>query len=210
MDNFLSLKTLSIAVLFLVLGGGITIGGLKIENPIGNWLKRIAVHDDYIIERFNQLQSYHAATAVLVAKKGDRFTSATLQDISTKANEFFGKRAESKDLIGKSGGELIEMLRHWMEPADYEAFVQDQNRLLKQYSADQEAHAKVPTVFNDKHPHQSHKHGIFLPVIVSLEPEEKKESERSEQVLEITYLDLRPIIPIVGKYKERPTPARVD
>ena len=203
MNNFLSLKTLSIAVLFLVLGGGVTIGGMTVENPISGWLKRMVINDDYVIKRFNQLQSYHAATAVLVARKGDILTSATLQDISSKANEFFGKRAGSKDLIGRSGGDLIEMLRNWMEAADYEVFVEDQNRLLKRYSADQEAHARVPVVFNDKHPNQSHKHGIFLPVIVSLEPEEKKESERSEQVLEITYLNLRPLIPIVEKYKHR-------
>ena len=201
MDNFLSLKTLSIAVLFLVLGGGVTIGGMTVKNPIGNWLKRIAVNDDYVLKRYNQLQSYHAATAVLVVKKGDSLRSATLQDISTKANEFFGKRAESEDLIGNSGGELMKLLRKWMDPADYEAFEKDQNRLLEQYSADQEAHAKVPVIFNDKHPNQSHQHGIFLPVIVSLEPE-KKESHQSEQVIEITYLDLRPIIPIVEKYKK--------
>lgn len=191
-------------LVFLLLGGGVTVGGLYVKNPFSDWLKQELIEDRYIIQRFNQLQSYHAATAVLAVKKGDKLTGATLRGASTKANEFFGKRAESKDLTDKNGQELMNLLREWMNPDDYDAFLKDQNKLFAQYGADQEAHAKVPVIFNDKHPNGSYRHGIFLPVIVSLGSEEKKKSDESEQILEITYLDLKPFIPIVEKYKNSP------
>ena len=191
------------ALLSFVLGGGITIGSLTIENPIGNWLKQEIIDNTYIIQHLNQLDSYHANTVVLAIKKGSQLKAATLQGASVKANEFFGLRAESKELIGKSGPELMEKLRPWMDPVDYEALEKDQQRLFKQYSADQNAHAKVPVRFNSQHP--NHPNGRFLPVIVSLGPETKKNSDQSEQIIEITYLDLKSVVPIVEKYKKGPT-----
>ncbi len=203
MNNGLIIN-IALIIVLLLLGGSVTVGGLIVENPLGGWLKQKLIGDTYIIQRFNQLQSYHVATAVLAVKKGDKLTGATLRGASTKANEFFGKRAESKDLTDKNGQELMNLLREWMNPDDYDAFLKDQNRLFAQYGADQEAHAKVPVIFNDKHPNESYRHGIFLPVIVSLGSEEKKKSDESEQILEITYLDLKPLIPIVEKYKNSP------
>ena len=188
-------------VLLFVLGGSGTVGIIILENPFGKWLKGIVITEGDIIEHFEQLQSYHANTAVMVVKTGGIPSQAKLQNISIKANLFFGKRVDSQELLGKSTAELIELLSKWMEKADYEAFKKDQARLFGQYSADEPAYAQVPVKFNDKHP--TYKNGIFLPVIISLGPEEKKDANESEQLLEITYLDLKPLIPVLEKYAKQ-------
>ena len=155
--------------------------------------------EKYVIERFNQLESYHASTVILAVKTGAHLTDAKLHTVSVKANEFFGKTAYSKDLIGKSGDELMRILQEWMKRKDYDLFENDQARVFQQYSDDQEAHAEVPVVFNDKHPH--HPNGVFLPVIVTLGPiKTKKKNEQTERFIQITYLDLKPLMPIAKKY----------
>lgn len=184
--------------LVVFLGGGLS---MIFENPIGNYLKNKIVSDRYVIERFNQLESYHASTAVSMVKTDGTLTNVTLRGVSTRANEFFGKRPESKELIGKTGEDLMKMIGNWMDSADYDAFKNDQQRVLEEYSADQDAFANVPVVFNSTHP--KHPDGIFLPVIVSLVPVEKKNSGKSEQWIQIDYLDVNRFIPVVDKYRQR-------
>lgn len=172
---------------------------LILNNPVSNWLKGKAINDKYIMERFNNFYSDHAETAVLAIKKGNTIKDLELLAISPKANEFFGKRADSKELIGKSREKLLQMLGEFMDQADYDAFARDQERLLQEYGVGQEAHAKVFVKFNNKHHNQSYKGGVFLPVFVSRGHEIKKRFNKSEQVIQITYLDLKPIIPIMQK-----------
>ena len=193
--------SLLLSFIFFVLGGGITIGGMTFENPVGNFLKNTIVADRYVIERFSQLESYHASTAVLTVKTDGTLRDVTLRDVSTRANEFFGKRPESKELVGKTGKDLMRILSNWMDTADYKAFEKDQGRVFEQYGKDQDAFAKVPVVFNSEHP--KHKNGVFLPVIVSLGPVEKKNSKSSEQWIQIDYLDVSRFVPAVEEYKER-------
>lgn len=95
----------------------------------------------------------------------------------------------------------MKMIGKWMDSADYEAFENDQQKVLMEYSADQDAFAEVPVVFNSTHP--KHPDGIFLPVIVSLGPVEKKNSKESEQWIQIDYLDVSRFVYAVEKYKER-------
>lgn len=104
---------------------------------------------------------------------------------------------------GKNGEDLLEILRQWMDPTDYKAFKEDQYRKFKQYGRDRDAFAKVPVVFNSTHPNPKHQNGVFLPVIVSLRPVEKKSSEESEQLIQIDYLDVERFVPVVEEYKKK-------
>lgn len=184
-----------------ILGG--SMGSMTFENPIGDFLKSKIVADQYVIQRFNQLESYYASTAVLAIKRDNKLTltDITLKDINARANEFFGKRPESKELRGKTGPDLMKILRDWMDTTDYEAFKEDQERVFKQYGHDQDAFAKVPVVFNDKHP--KHPNGVFLPVIVSLGSEEEKNSKSSERLIQIDYLDMSRFVLAVDEYKKK-------
>lgn len=185
----------------LILGG--SMGSMTFENPIGDFLKSRIVADQYVIQRFNKLESYHESTAVLIVKKGSTLTDVTLKAVSDKSNEFFGKRSESNELIGRTGKDLLEILREWMDPTDYEAFKEDQKRVFKQYGHDRDAFAKVPVVFNSKHPNPKYQNGVFLPVIVSLGRVEQKSSEESEQLIQIDYLDVSRFVPVVEEYKQK-------
>ena len=189
-----------LALVSLIFGTGGMFWILISNNRVSKWLKGKAINDKYILERFNNFYSDHAETAVLAMKKGGTIKDLKLLAVSAKANEFFGNTADFKGLIGKSHQELLEILREFMDQADYDAFVSDQERLLEEYSAGREAYAKVSVKFNDRHPQQSYKGGAFLPVVVNRGHETKKIFNRSEQVIQVNYLDLKPLIPVVENY----------
>lgn len=199
----------------LLVGGGITIGGVRFEHPIGIWIKnRMGIKEDDekdpekdaeedveegALERITGLESYHANTIVLAVKKGGKLTDAELLDVSSKANLFFGKRVETRELRGMKAGQLLPLLKAWMDEDKFEALALDQGRLFDEYLEEAEVHAKVPVIFNDKHPH--YKNRAFLPVIVSLSREREIGNRgESEQSLQIVYLDLEPIVPVVKEY----------
>lgn len=197
-----------LAILCLLVGGGITIGGVRFELPIGIWLKkRMGIKEDSkknsednALERISGLHSYHANTIVLAVKMRGEITSAELRSVSVKANEFFGKTAEPRDqLHGKKAGELLPLLEIWMDEDKFEALAKDQNRVFRQYAKGNVVHANVPVIFNGEHPHYPNR--AFLPVIVSYSSERKKGIHGEfEQTLQIVYLDLDPIIPVVEEY----------
>ncbi|MCY4385429.1 MAG: hypothetical protein OXE44_20055 [Nitrospinae bacterium] len=148
-----------------------------------------------------KLDSYHANTIVMAVKRDGKLADAELLDVSNKANEFFGKSANAKELYRVKASQLLPLLKDWMDKDKFEAFAEDQDRLFKEYEAGKEMHAKVPVIFNDKHPHYQYRNRAFLPVIVSLSGERVKAKHgEKKQDLQIVYLDLEPIVPVVEKY----------
>lgn len=97
------------------------------------------------------------------------------------------QHVETQKVVQRQYGEERKLLYH--------------NRLFEQDGKDQDAFAKVPVVFNGKHP--KHPNCVFLPVIVSLGPVEKKNSGESEQWIQIDYLDVERFVPVVEEYKKK-------
>ena len=201
LESLVIVIVLGLAVIAFYFRDTITIGSMSFQNLFRRFLKNRIISGKDIVQRSTYLESYHASTAVLIVKKGSTLTDVMLKSVSARANEFFGKRPESKELIGKNGEDLLKILREWMDPTDYEAFKEDQEIVFKQYGHDQDAFAKVPVVFNGKHP--KHPNCVFLPVIVSLGPVEKKNSGESEQWIQIDYLDVERFVPVVEEYKKK-------
>ena len=185
--------------IFLVVflgGGGLS---MTFENRVGDYLKNKIVPVSYIFQRFTQLASYHANTIVLAVKRDGQLQSVTLRSASHKANLFFGMADSTKDLLNRDGNYLLGRLRKFMKPEDYQAFAEDQKQVFQQYSQGQIDHAEVPVVFNDSHPNREYRGHKFLPMIVTLGPAATR-SQQVEQLLQIVYLDLEDLIPIVKKY----------
>lgn len=194
-DN--SLLEIFIAIVSFFLGGGITVGGLRINNPLSVWLKDKIVSQAYLFERSSRLRSYHANTVVYVLKKGGEINKAELLRLSGQANLFFGKETDSRELFKADSSHLSKTLKQWMDEDDYDAFLKDQTRLFSEYAKGGVVHAEVPVIFNDKHPNYPNE--TFLPVIVHLsDPDEQKDA--TGQSLEIAYLNIEQIAPVVKKY----------
>lgn len=201
LESLVIVIVLGLAVIALYCRDTINVGGMSFQNLPRRFLKDKIISGKDIVQLSTSLESYHASTAVLIVKKDSTITDVTLKSVSARANEFFGKRPESKELIDKNGEDLLKILHEWMDPTDYEAFKEDQERVFEQYGHDQDAFAKVPVVFNDKH--SNYPNRVFLPVIVSLGPVEKKNSEESERLIQIDYLDVRRFVPAVEEYKKK-------
>lgn len=186
-----------IALVSLIFGGTITIGGLRIDNSLGTWLKDRVVSPAYLLERSSRLRSYHANTVVYVLKKGGEINRAELLGLSGQANLFFGKETDSHELVGSDSKHLSETLKQWMDKDNYDTFLGDQARLFSEYARGGVVHAEVPVIFNNQHPNYPNQ--SFLPVIVHLSnPDQQKDA--TGQNLEIAYLNIEQIAPVVKKY----------
>ena len=201
LESLVIVIVLGLAVIALYCRDTINVGGMSFQNLPRRFLKDKIISGKDIVQLSTSLESYHASTAVLIVKKGSTITDVTLKSVSARANEFFGKRPESKELIDKNGEDLLKILYEWMDQDKYKAYEKDQHRLFEQYGHDKDAFAGVPIVFNGKHP--NHPNGVFLTVIVSLVPVEKKSSEESEQLIQIDYLDVERFVPVVEEYKKK-------
>ena len=199
-DNYLVIGALIVTFVF---GGSVTIGGMTFRNPIGDYLKTFVIKERDVIDRVSQLKSLHAITTVFTVTETAGPATATLTAVSTRANEFFGKLADSKDLIDQPAGILMDLIKPYMDETDYNRLLQDQLRLLKEVEADRPAIAQVPVIFDDRHPHDSFRNRAFLPVIVNLETSESATRDRSEQTMLLAYLNLDHFRPAVDIYEER-------
>ena len=186
-----------------LLGGSVTIGGMTFRNPVGDYLKTWVIKDRDVIDRVSQLKSLHAITTVLTVTEDGGDTTATLAAVSTRANEFFGKLAGSRDLIGQPASNLMELIKPYMDESDFDSMLKDQMRVLRDVEEDRPAIAHVPVLFNDTHPHESFRNKAFLPVVVNLETNESPWSGRSQQTMLLAYLDLDHFRPAVDIYEDR-------
>lgn len=118
--------------------------------------------------------SYYPLTVIFSVKRGQTFEKPYIYEVSPRANEFFGFSRESKELYGKTTEDLIDILKQWMDEQDYEAFVTDQIRLLKEYRENSEEEiekepilAEKPILFNNKHRYPAFRNKTFIPIIIT-------------------------------------------
>lgn len=162
------------------------------NHPVMQKIKEKLVTDQDVLERLMQFRSYHAVTVVLAIKEGEKIADAEIKGRSSRANEFYGLTPASGELIGKKAGDLFEVIKNWMEPEDYQAFVNDQNCVMNNYQEGRDAFAKVPIKFNNNHPSNSYNNKTFLPIIVGLAGQQASGDRRSEY-LTVLYLDVEQI-----------------
>ena len=203
--NYNILAILSVAT--FLMGGTITIGGITINTPIQDIIRDAIIEEDYVLNRYNSLESYHAITAVLTVLSEDgKEKQAQLSGVSGKALRFFGWNDDKKgreSVIDSSMTDLLNRLKGYMNPNDYKAFEQDQLRVIGQYFRHEPAIARVPVVFNNEHPHTQFKNGAFIPVIVTLGEDKAGSEGGSRRLIQIAYFDLEEIAPVVDYYKAR-------
>ena len=188
-------------IITFLLGGTVTIGGITVENPLQDEIRSVLITDEYV---FKSIESFHAITSVLteVGNEG-QLLKATLTGGSSRAAKLFGFEAANVEgkLAGKSGTEAVKILGKYMDKEDYEAFVDDQIEVFKNYGDGKLAIAKIPVLFNEKH--QYYKNEAFLPVIVNLGRKTRKEEDRSERLILIAYLRMEILVPAVREYLDR-------
>lgn len=153
------------------------------------------------------LNAPHAITGVLVlnAKAGD-VAQATIQKASSSAEAFYGFAPNSgENLVGKKLTDLIGMLKDWMNPDDFDAFVADQKTNGKLFTEGRLSSARVPIVFNDRHPTPALHGRSFLPFTLHLS------HGAGGSFMTILYLDLKELPSQLKKPLRspgRPTPSR--
>lgn len=155
-------------------------------NKLSRFIRDQIVSDNYIAGRIVRHNSYLESTVITVHDE-DESLGGTIRSASARANEFFGQELEGNSLIGKNGKDLLFLLREWMEPSDFNAFVDDQERLYKELIENKEIQAKVPIRFNSKHPKRPN--GVYFPIVVSAISSGKKSN--ASRILHVIYLDLK-------------------
>jgi TIR domain len=111
-----------------------------------------------------------AITGVLVMNAGTgAVAQGTIQQASSSAEVFYGFAPNSgENLIGKKLSDLIEMLKEWMDPDDYAAFLADQKNNGTRFGKGGLSAARVPIVFNNEHPTPALRGKSFLPFTLHL------------------------------------------
>lgn len=191
-----------VPVLALLWGVGLSIIGVAQGNTVGEAIRNKIIGADYVLDRYNTLVSFHAITAVMTVNVLGILKEATLNGVSTRAVQFYGMAPDYTEerLLHKTGQELAQLLEEFIEPKHYTLFLEDQERVLKQYVDGFPAIARMPVIFNDKHPYYANK--AFLPVIVSLGEPKKRKDGSSHRLIQIAYLEVADFIPAVDMYRE--------
>jgi hypothetical protein len=136
-------------------------------------------------------------TGVLVvkARSGD-VADARIQEASSSAEMFYGFAPNTGALVGKKISALFEILQHWMDPKDFEAFLADQKSNGERFAMGMLSTARVPIVFNDTHPNSALHGKRFLPFTLH------SSQGGSGSFMTILYLDLKEL-PQRGKKRPR-------
>ncbi len=132
-------------------------------------------------------------TVVLSRKKGGVLVEAPKIEIaSMDAAKFYGYRGdEALRLHGMTLPDLLERIRPFMRPGDFEAFLKDQTRIGSDYNEGKPVTAEVPIVFNGGHPFLEYRKRVFYPVLSHSVTEGDGEDEK--EYLTVLYMDLRKI-----------------
>ena len=136
-------------------------------------------------------------TGVLVvkARSGD-VADARIQEASSSAEMFYGFAPNTGALVGKKISDLFEILQHWMDPKDFEAFLADQKSNGERFAMGMLSTARVPIVFNDTHPNSALHGKRFLPFTLH------SSQGGGGSFMTILYLDLKEL-PQRGKKRPR-------
>jgi hypothetical protein len=171
-----------------------TAGGMKLDFPGLAQLKSVVINEQDAWGKITRdLDSHHVVAVVRTVRTGDQKTLSgyTITDTSSRAPGFYAVSSQQA-IIGWNEHEEMRHLRPYMNDADYQAFEEDQIRVADALSNDGEAYARVPIVFNDKHPHYPKQR--FLPIIVSLGEQYENYNGGIEQDITVMYLNVEKAI----------------
>jgi len=128
-----------------------------LEDPTGLQLGRVSL---------DSLRSQNVVTVVLSKTHGQQPEPATIKVASRDAARFYGYTADAADrLKGKTLQDLLRMLQRYMDPGDFDAFVEDQARVGQDYQQYERAWARVPIKFNSRHPDDGFRNQAYYPII---------------------------------------------
>ncbi len=112
----------------------------------------------------DSLQSQNVVTVVL-SRSGAKERPA-IKVASSEAARFYGYAADkANSLKGKTLDDLLEVLRTYMNPEDYDQFRLDQERVGRDYASFGRAWAQVPIKFNSHHPDDGFRNREYYPII---------------------------------------------
>jgi hypothetical protein len=148
------------------------------EDPSGLHLGRVSL---------DTLQSQNVVTVVL--SRGGTADKPAIKVASGEAARFYGYAADKAErLKGKTLEDLLEILRRYMDPDDYDRFMQDQERVGKDYAMYGRAWARVPIKFNNRHPDDGFRNREYYPIISHSIVE--KGAEADEHYVHVLYVNL--------------------
>jgi len=134
--------------------------------------------------------SSHPITIVFSKKIKEKAPDATIRAVSPKANEFYGFPPGSGKLVNMGLGDLLNILRNWMDEDDFKEFSKDQARIGQAFAEGRALYAKTPIKMNKEHPDSSLHEKVFWPIIVGRTREMLISNEESQEYLTIMYLDV--------------------
>lgn len=135
----------------------------------------------------DSMQSQNVVTVVL-SRTGATERPA-ISVASSEAARFYGYAADkANSLKGKTLDDLLEVLRRYMNPEDYDQFRLDQERVGRDYSSFGRAWAQVPIKFNDRHPDDGFRNRVYYPIISHSIIE--KSSGADEVYVHVLYVNL--------------------
>jgi hypothetical protein len=148
------------------------------EDPSGLHLGRVSLES---------LQSQNVVTVVL--SRGGSADKPASKVASGEAARFYGYAGDNAErLKGKTLEDLLDILRRYMDPDDYERFRSDQTRVSEDYGIYGRAWARVPIKFNNRHPDDGFRNKEFYPIISHSIVE--KGSEADEHYVHVLYVNL--------------------
>ena len=195
----------TISSLFL----GIIIGIFSTElDFIDNFLIKIRIRDDFnalrneltvgkfnisyskIIEKFES----PFITIFVAADPKNKDGDLIVENASPKAEQLFGQGIGT--IKKKKVSYLVtKRLRKYMDPDDYNLFIEDQTMVLENYKRGEVPIAKVPIVFNSHHTDRNFRNKVFYPVIAH-----RYEDDSGTDHLAVIYLDMKTITEIAELY----------
>lgn len=164
------------------------------SNPISNVISTNQSNES-LSRFFNTItgSAKHPLTAVLLKFDAEnKPTSATVEAISRKGNEFYGYEEDCTDLKGANTNQLLEKLKDWINPDDYAELEKDQMRIANCITGNKMfiPPAKVPIIFNDMHPNPDYMGRSYYPVWIGAINKKRKTECKSRQMATILYVDL--------------------
>ena len=135
----------------------------------------------------DSLQSQNVVTVVL--SKSGASDKPSIKVASGEAARFYGYAADkAESLKGKTLEDLLEILRRYMNPEDYDQFMRDQERVSRDYAAFGRAWAQTPIKFNNHHPDDGFRNKEYYPIISHSIIE--KNAEADEAYVHVLYVNL--------------------
>lgn len=187
-------NTIISGIVLFLFGGGVTIGAFKFDVPGMTALKQLIISEKDAALRLGSLRSTHIVTVIFQkARQGEKKEPATLRHMNTAAVNFFGyDEGSEKRLLGKTGIELMDILRKYINPDDFARFQDDQLRVQELIQQRRHAQAGVPMIINHTHPFEQFRNKKFFPIIAHISEDKKGPlvGRKHGEFMTVLYLDL--------------------